>query len=819
MKRYILLPLLSLIASLPAFSETFDVMCTTPDDNNIYFTFRTTDTDGEVELTKINFDFHNVEITEIPAEVTNDGKQYAVTSIALSFSCGETKKLVIPSSARKVTYPGSTFTSDYLEEVVIDNAPITEIWTFRYCSNLKSFDFGNACKETAISGTDFFYDCKNLTYVRLPESIMRIKDAQYSWWTGEPMGMFTGCTSLKSIDLPPTLYYIGAGAFAGCTALESVSSTFNTAFTIGKDAFKDCVSLKNIPMRIKKIGERAFENCSSLTSLNCMTTSGLEIGASAFSGCTSLVDLQYDPVQLDWIRSHTFRNCTSLTSFTVSSGANFDGNPFDGCTAIEKFEVTGDNGPTRSEDGVLMRDDILIAYPAGKKDRAYTIPDGVETLTDGAFGGAKNLETVAGGSNVEEIGTMVFGGCSSLKEVALPAQLEALPGGTFAGCSALETVALPDRMTSVGLRAFDGCKALSAIELPATVDSIGESAFAGCASIKSVAIPEGVTELLPATFRGCVSLTSIALPDKLKSIQFSALEGCSSLESVELPATVTEIGDRSFKDCDALAAVTIPDAVSELGMGAFEDCDALRSVSVGNGIKEIGRFAFYDCEALETVCLGSSVTTIGDCAFDGDYNIREITCLSPEPPAYPTGFPEEVIENATVSVPAGCEDAYNAETTWAPMVDGDDTAPRNPVEAIQLDATALTLEVGQMHAFIADVFPLDADDVTLDWSSSDDSVASVTDTGRVTAISPGYAVISATAADGSDVTATCTVNVVTFNPNSGLDVIMADGGVWDVYNVTGTLIGNALTPEALGTLAPGIYIVRQGSRAVKVAIR
>ncbi|MDE5607481.1 MAG: leucine-rich repeat protein [Muribaculaceae bacterium] len=737
------------------------------------------------------------------------------------------KKLIIPSSVRAVK---SKMHSLYLEEIIFDNSPIKQLQTRQFfdSKNLKRVDFGNACNILNLPA-GFFYGCENLVSVSLPQSLMRLADSwQIEWGTA---GVFEGCTSLKSIELPSTIYYIGADAFSGCTSLETIEIAWQKSVSVGSDAFKDCVSLKAFqPVGgVSSVGERAFENCPALTSANIYSDKELEIGAYTFSGCSSLIDLKYNPSKLKSIGRSAFHNCSSLTSFSLSANTEFiaendlgqqyaPGNPFDGCTAIEKFEVTGNNGPTRSEDGVLMCDDMLIAYPAGKKDRTYTIPDGIARLTDAAFGGAKNLETVSGGADVSQMGTMVFSGCSSLRQVGLPAQLEALPGGTFAGCSSLEAVDLPDGITVVGLRAFDGCKALSAIELPATVDSIAESAFAGCASIATLTIPEGVTELLPATFRGCGSLTRISLPEKLKSIQFSALEGCTSLESVEIPASVTEIGDRSFKDCDALAAVTIPDAVSELGMGAFEDCDALRSVSVGEGVKEIGRFAFYDCEALETVRLGSAVTAIGDAAFEGDYNIREITCLSPEPPAYPTGFPEEVIQNATVSVPAGCEDAYNAETTWAPMVDGDDTALFNPVEAIQLDATTLTLEIGGAYKLVADVFPLDADDASLIWSSSDDGVATVTATGIVTAVSTGNAVITTRAADGSGVTATCSVNVVTYNPNAGLDAILADGGLWDVYNVTGTLIGRDCTPEAISALAPGLYILRQGSLALKVAL-
>lgn len=313
-------------------------------------------------------------------------------------------------------------------------------------------------------------------------------------------------------------------------------------------------------------------------------------------------------------------------------------------------------------------------------------------------------------------------------------------------------------------------------------------------------------------------MKDIKLPETLKSIQFTALEGCSALESVKIPESVTEIGDRAFKNCDALTAVSIPDAVTNLGVGAFEDCNAVKNISIGNGLKEIGRFAFSDCTALESVRLGSSVATIGDCAFDGDVNIREITCLSPEPPVYSTGFPEEVILNATVNVPEGSEDAYNNDSTWAPMVEGDDTVIYNPVEDIQLGATSITLLVGRNYKLNVEVFPINANDPSVIWSSSDQGIASVSADGSITAVAAGHAVVTATAADGSGVNAVCDVNVVTFDTN-GLDSVLADGGVWDVYGIDGSLIAKDCTPESIGSLKPGIYILRKGTHIVKISLR
>ena len=78
-----------------------------------------------------------------------------------------------------------------------------------------------------------------------------------------------------------------------------------------------------------------------------------------------------------------------------------------------------------------------------------------------------------------------------------------------------------------------------------------------------------------------------------------------------------------------------------------------------------------------------------------------------------------------------------------------------PVESITLDATSATLEEGQSITLIATINPSDADEKTVTWSTSNETVASVSN-GKVTANKEGTATITAKAGSKS---ATCTVTV------------------------------------------------------------
>lgn len=83
-----------------------------------------------------------------------------------------------------------------------------------------------------------------------------------------------------------------------------------------------------------------------------------------------------------------------------------------------------------------------------------------------------------------------------------------------------------------------------------------------------------------------------------------------------------------------------------------------------------------------------------------------------------------------------------------------------PVTQITLSKTASSLSIGNSEILTAVVTPSNATNKTITWNSSNTNVASVNASGQVTAVGKGTAIITATATDGSGVSASCTYTVV-----------------------------------------------------------
>ncbi|MDE6556803.1 MAG: Ig-like domain-containing protein, partial [Duncaniella sp.] len=114
----------------------------------------------------------------------------------------------------------------------------------------------------------------------------------------------------------------------------------------------------------------------------------------------------------------------------------------------------------------------------------------------------------------------------------------------------------------------------------------------------------------------------------------------------------------------------------------------------------------------------------------------------------------------------------------------------------------------------ATVFPAEATNPSLEWSTSDAKVATVDESGLVKIISEGRAVITAIATDGSGVTAQCIVDGLT-----GIEVLLMQEGNADIFDMRGILIKKNADRSEISSLPNGVYILRIQGKTYKILKR
>lgn len=123
--------------------------------------------------------------------------------------------------------------------------------------------------------------------------------------------------------------------------------------------------------------------------------------------------------------------------------------------------------------------------------------------------------------------------------------------------------------------------------------------------------------------------------------------------------------------------------------------------------------------------------------------------------------------------------------------------------SIELDRTLVVTKPGDEIRLTATVLPSEASSQKLEWSSSDEVVATVTSTGLVSILSEGEAIITVSTTDGSNLSATCEIRML-----SGIDGIYADDAtVHDIYTLGGVLVRRNATRRDFDKLQPGFYII------------
>ena len=302
-----------------------------------------------------------------------------------------------------------------------------------------SRDNCNAIIETATN--TLIQGCKNTI---IPYSVTSI-----GGWA------FGYCTGLTSIEIPNSVTSIGYGAFEGCSGLTSITCEALTPPTCGTDCFHGIET--TIPVYVPNVDAytaapvwNSFTNIQSLyvaygtcgaegDGSNLTWTLSKE-GVLTISGTGEMKDWMwsFETPWADYLSSikslvindgvtslgkSAFEGCTGLTSVTIPAGiTNIRTWAFNKCSGLTSFEVAKDNPNYCAVDGVLFNKDqtMLVQYPIGNTRTEYTIPNGVTTIRQCAFGYSV-LTSVTIPSSVTDVGPSAFYKCSGLTSITCEA--------------------------------------------------------------------------------------------------------------------------------------------------------------------------------------------------------------------------------------------------------------------------------------------------------------------------------------------------------------------------------------------------------------
>ncbi|MCR5485333.1 MAG: leucine-rich repeat domain-containing protein [Clostridiales bacterium] len=253
---------------------------------------------------------------------------------------------------------------------------------------------------------------------------------------------------------------------------------------VGYGAFQDSLYLEkvNIPASVSDLGDMdgffsAFIGCKKLTRVN--VDKGNDNYSSTADGL--LISQDQRMVYLPGRTSKNFTVPSDIKGFevygneyleTIELGKNVESFSADECPSLRSFSAENNKNGYYTNDGVLYRkmqdweetkkeNTWLVYYPVGRRDKEFTVPDGVTHLngagewsSDSAFRNNPYIEEIALPDSVTFIGIGAFAGCTSLKKVNLPDKLKNLGNGAFHGCTSLKEITIPTSLEALGY--YDG---------------------------------------------------------------------------------------------------------------------------------------------------------------------------------------------------------------------------------------------------------------------------------------------------------------------------------------------------------------------------
>ncbi|EHJ02117.1 Ig domain protein group 2 domain protein [Clostridium sp. DL-VIII] len=711
------------------------------------------------------------------------------------FSCDNLTSVTIPSSVTSIG--SSAFSScNYLVNVSIPNS-VKSIGgcAFEYCTRLASITIPDSV--TSI-GSSVFYECSSLKSVKFPSGLTSIGDC-----------VFYNCSSLDDITIPDNVTSIGNDAFLSCTKLTSIHLPVSLDH-IGKNAFINCSGLKSvvIPKNVTGIEDYAFYDCTSLKSIT-IPDSVTSIGQHAFYDCENayfyvdsekMENMLITKCYVDDRRIMFNQKITTLTLNTYSLNLR-KGNKSSLKVSIIPCYATNQELEWKSSNSNIVTVDgngNLDAVGVGKVQVTCRATDGSNVSA------TCNIVVINNQSVINfdaDTGTIIGYDPGPYTEAVIPSTIDGV------------------KVTTIGDKAFADCNTLTSITLPDTIKSINDYAFSGCTALTSINLPKNLIKIGDYALESCYKLKSIIIPNGVTSIGNHAFASCGTLTQVTIPNSVTSMGDYAFSEDGGLTKVSMPSSINRIGRSTFLRCYKLTSITIPNGVTSIGEYAFEFCENLQGIIIPESVTSIeGEYAFRGISNnailyienedVKELLInygIDKNSIKSVQKVTEVTLDTNSLTLEKGKtssliaiiypDSTTNKTVIWETSDSGVATVDDDgeitgigvgsaiitctasdgsgkyatcvvnvtpavvKVISVALNTNSLNWTVGKTGTFTATILPRNANNQSVTWKSSNTKVATVSSSGKLTAVGVGSATITCTASDGSGKYATCKVTV------------------------------------------------------------
>ena len=579
-------------------------------------------------------------------------------------------------------------------------------------------------------GISAFRDCSALTSIRVDSDNPKF-DSRNNCNALIETATNTLILGCSSTIIPNSVDSIGGYAFAGCMGLINVSIP-NSVLTISDYAFSGCNNLANLTIgnSVTTIGDYAFYYCKHLESL-IIPNSVITIGRSAFYSCESLNSVSIGN-SVTTIGDYAFGYCKNLISAKIGKSVNSIGDYVFSQSRIRylSWDVINFNSikyNTFSSYDIysLQFGDSVINIPAGiprinMTGKVLKIPNSVKIIDKYAIRGV--CAGVVIGNSLENIvaGTFPIG-----ISVAYATTVEPLPceAGAFENPQTLyvPTGSKMKYFTAPGWSEFANIiegeyKFATAIELDKNDAHLYRDATM---QLTATVLPDTASAIYNANSIGWYSMN-----ENVATVSSNGLVTAKGVGETDIIVWVDQVADTCHVKVTPIYVENIALTANHLSMSLDETFKLTANASPSNAEIKTLEWEIPDNNVLLTQLVDNNNLNIG-AAGEGTVTIT-------------------VRATDGSGVSATCEVFVSATT---------------PVKTLTVSPEEMTLYVGYSEQLNATITPQDAYTQDLRWFSSNENVATVNSSGKVTARSVGTTTITAVTTDGSNLSATCVVTV------------------------------------------------------------